>query len=855
MPDYPHKHLEIPPNRRQLRFQGNGRGKFLRRPLSREHHAARLQRQLANLDEAFEAERQRREESDEGEDFGLILNIDSAPGFPLKLDSLEKAPTKNQDGIYLLNVRRRSTDRGVVTSAAILVPFGQLKTLTNKVAAYADEEKDSVNKDGGRTPKNADLLSNIKTIGVAALKALWTDPEELPESDEPRWWELWISRAPRAATKERSWRELFEETRIRLELEVNRFRLLLPDNEIVLVQARKSELENSIDLLNTLTEVRKIRPCSIDLSELEGPEQYEWIEEALTRIHWPEEDAPAVCLLDTGVNRGHPLIENLLTAEDLGTVLPHHGAADHPTPAYSHGTPMAGMAAYDDLRKLMLSSGTWEQVHRLESVKVIHEGDEHNPENYGEVTRQAISTPEIAHSDRSRVFCMALTQRGTHDQGKPSSWSAAVDASTAGMNEQGNPRRVMFISAGNIRDYRAFRYLETNRESPIENPAQSWNAITVGAMTRRTSITEKDDESRRARAIGSFDELSPFSRTSASWDPKWPIKPEIVLEGGNLAQTESGAIIERESLEPISTASNFRSRPLCNMNATSAATASASRIGAILMKKMPGYWAETYRGLVVHSAKWTSAMLGPINPHETGNSGAVQQLLRMYGFGMPNTERLFGSGESGVTMIIQDYIQPYDPGSPAGKAKLGYFNLHDLPWPRGVFDEHPDVELALKVTLSYFIEPNPGSRCWEKSLKYRYASHLLRFSFKRATEDEETFRNALEKRIQEDEQQELEFGGGRAQADPKWAVGPKLRGKAGSLVQDIWKGSPAELAEMGQVAVYPAKGWFATRSFPEDHESYNCHQRQVRYSLILSIDAEQEIGLYSSVSNLITLDA
>jgi hypothetical protein len=44
---------------------------------------------------------------------------------------------------------------------------------------------------------------------------------------------------------------------------------------------------------------------------------------------------------------------------------------------------MAGIAAYDDLRKLMLDSGPWMQKHCLESVKIIHEGNEHDPENYG----------------------------------------------------------------------------------------------------------------------------------------------------------------------------------------------------------------------------------------------------------------------------------------------------------------------------------------------------------------------------------------------------------------------------------------------------------------------------------------
>jgi hypothetical protein len=152
MPDFPHQHIALPPTRRELQFKGHGRGKFDRRTnLTREQHAARLQGQIASIDQAFSAEQERRELADlDGEDFGLLLNVTSVPGYPLKLDALEKSPTKNHDGIYLLNVRYRQTAQGVITEAAILVPFGQLKALGSKVTAYADSSKDSTNKEGVR---------------------------------------------------------------------------------------------------------------------------------------------------------------------------------------------------------------------------------------------------------------------------------------------------------------------------------------------------------------------------------------------------------------------------------------------------------------------------------------------------------------------------------------------------------------------------------------------------------------------------------------------------------------------------------------------------------------------------------
>lgn len=841
MPDFPHKHLNIKPKKVSLNFTRDGRGDFQKRVVSRDQHASNLKKQISNIEKSFDTEFKKRESQQlDPKDFGLLLRVKSAPDFLLKVESLESKPTKHKDGIHLLNIKHLQTDKKNITIATILVPFGRLDVLEQKINSYANPEKDSKN----GVPKNAPLLANItEIVAVAALEALWTEPKPLPENNDLIWWELWVSRAPRATKQDNSWLDLFEQTRKQLGLQINQFRLRLPDNEVVLLKAKRSDLENSLTLLNTLTEVRGVHPCGLELTDLPGHEQHEWIDAALDRIDWPDDEAPSVCILDTGVNRGHPLLENLINEEDLHTVLPQHGVADHPDPRQTHGTPMAGIAAYDDLRNLIVDAGRWVQKHRLESVKLIHEGDPHDPEHYGAVTQEAMNTPVAQKPTRKRVYCLAVTQRRPLEKGYPSSWSAALDASIAGMHGE-EDRKVLFISAGNHREFPdSYSYPESNQESAIESPAQSWNAITVGAITHKNLIAETNDESFTSKPVAPNGGLSPFSCTGSGWDEYWPIKPDVVMEGGNLALTQSGEYDQNESLEPISTSAHFAlGRPLRSMNATSSATASASRLGAILMDELPGFWPETYRGLMVHSARWNPAMLD-FDPHTAGNKDRIIEVLRKYGHGEPYLERLSRSGQSGVTMIIEDELTPYDPNSSPGKAKLHHCNLYDLPWPTDVCQDHHDVQLTLKATLSYYIEPSPGSRCWFRGQKYRYASHLLRYDFKRPTESIKAFK------------QHLLQDSGRPSSDSKWALGPQLRGKSGSLVQDIWKGSPAELSEMGHIAVFPVKGWFATRSFPEGHEFHNCHQSSVRYSLIISIDAEKDIDLYTSILNQISISA
>ncbi len=857
MPDFPHQHLLVPASPQRLDFKPSGRGKFKRLPdLDRARHAESLQHQVRNIEEQFSSVRQERFEANvaTADDFGLILNFESAPDYPLKLDSLEQGCTKNKDGIYLLNVRYKEVDGHVITSAAVLVPYGRLNILANKLTAFANPSKDTTNKDGITSPSGANLFSNIKSIGVAALDALWMEPEALPDTDEPLWWELWISRASRAETSDQSWQDKFHSFRESLGLEINPLRILMPENEIVLLKATRSELEGSLELLNTLTEVRKFRSSSIGLTDLSGAEQHEWIDEAIDRIQWPSESAPAVCLLDTGVNRGHKLLENLISDEDLFTIHPQRGVADLLNPKDAHGTPMAGIAAYDDLRRLILSTKDWIQAHRLESVKLIHTGGDNHPYLYGAATQQAILIPESKYPERPRVYCLAISEPSYPNHGHPSSWSAAIDASAVGAGEEGNPKRIIVIAAGNQQDFLNYNHPDSNCSFKIENPGQSWNGITVGAITRLCDLTEDDDESRRSRALAPHNTLSPHSSTSCEWKPQWPIKPDIVMEGGNVALSESGELFHPNSLELLTTASDYSIRPLTSMAGTSPASASASRLIAQLMAKYPGYQPETYRGLLVNSARWNSSMLGTVNPHRPRNKAAVQQIMRQYGFGEPNQSRLFGSGESGVTMIIEDTLQPYDLRSEPKNIKLGEFNLHELPWPSEVFNQHQDVELTMRATLSYYMYPSPGSRAGGKNSKYLYASHLLRFKVKNRDESEERFKGSLQADIRSEEAQlEFNLDEGSVSSDSQWAVGPQLRGKGGSLVQDVWKGTAAQLAEMGQIAVFPVKGWFGIRYFPEGHEFHNCYRWPAEYSLIISIDAEQEIGLYTEIVNQISI--
>ena len=98
----------------------------------------------------------------------------------------------------------------------------------------------------------------------------------------------------------------------------------------------------------------------------------------------------------------------------------------------------------------------------------------------------------------------------------------------------------------------------------------------------------------------------------------------------------------------------------------------------------------------------------------TGQSQDAERLLRTFGYGTPDRERLFYSAGNVLTLIAQDSLQPFFEDEEGG-IKTRDIKFHTLPWPRDALLALPlNAEVQLRVTLSYFIEPSPGERGWDR---------------------------------------------------------------------------------------------------------------------------------------------
>ncbi len=787
----------------------------------RARHGGALRRQVEAV--RRDADAAREVQQDAGlDDLGLRVEFQSFPDIEPAFESL----ARERSGIELLNVRRA----GNRTFATVFVPDGKLDHFERLVRHYLEERRDSI----GRARDNRKLVDAIQEIRAASLRALWTDTAtEFPTEDEGSlWWEVWLPvRRDRQAVVE-SFRGQAEAQGMRLVPG----ELVFPERTVLLVSASLEQMQHSMLTLNSIAELRRAKETAEFFDSLRPEEQQEWLDDLLARTQFPADadEVPRVCLLDTGVNRGHRFLQRALDPGDLHTVEPGWGTND----THGHGTQMAGVALAGDLTTLVDANDIVVLDHRLESVKLLPgPGGGGDSRHHGFVTVEAVARPEIAAPRRPRVFGMAVTARDDRDRGRPSAWSAAVDALAADADAAGERPRLLVQSAGNVQDSDAWRnYPYSNDTDGVHDPAQAWNALTVGAFTELVRITEPD--TANYAPVAPRGGLSPFSTTSLTWEKYWPLKPDVVLEGGNAAKDLLSAVTA-DSLSLLTTHYRPAERIFTTTNATSAAMALAARLAARIMVAYPTLWPETVRALIVHSAEWTEAMRRASLPTTGAATKAhYRNLVQRCGFGVPDLERALWSVDNSLAMVIEERLHPFRREG-SNQPKLRDMHLYNLPWPREALEGLGATQVEMRITLSYFIEPNPSRRGMRS--RYRYESHGLRFDVKRPHESVDDFRTRINAAAR-NEEEGTHAGHGN---DPEWLIGKQTRHR-GSLHGDIWRGSAADLASRGCLAVYPAVGWWKTRQALERYD------QAARYALIVSIRApDVNVDLRTEVANQI----
>jgi hypothetical protein len=529
----------------------------------------------------------------------------------------------------------------------------------------------------------------------------------------------------------------------------------------------------------------------------------------------PADDAPAVAILDTGIATEHPLLKPAIRGAI--SALPDDSS---PEDRHRHGTGMAGIALYGGGLGDALDAGQYVPPNWIESARILAvpysgTGAEENRAFWPALTSDAVLGLERSETEsRNRAFMLAVTTE-LGDVPFSTPWSQTIDQ----LAHNAGDGRLICVAAGNAdtSDIELIKgYPQLNLAARLHDPAQAANALTVGAYTEKTGIPPEPIYVE-CTAVAPNGGISPYTRAGVAAGTL--IKPDVVMEGGNVAFDGSLPSSMVETLSTLTTHPDFLRTPLTLTAMTSEATARAARLAAEIWAAAPDLKPETVRGLIVHSASWT--------PEMRAQFGNLDERLAACGLGTPDPEFALGCARDRATVIIEDSL----PNSmqQAEGATMRVAKFFALPAPEEISDLDPTTSVELRVTLSYFGEPVTFRQRTTRGLDMKWE---MQGPFERP----EAFFKRVNKIAREPNERIDSRGYG-------WTLGPRRRAR-GTVQSDRYEGSPPLLAGTKYIAVTPVLGWWDRRP---DHRL-----RQQRFSLIVTIQAEGS-AIYTAIETALAI--
>lgn len=434
----------------------------------------------------------------------------------------------------------------------------------------------------------------------------------------------------------------------------------------------------------------------------------------------PAPNAPAVCIIDSGIQEGHTLLQPAIDQATSHCFLPGKtptDVGDFVSPA-GHGTRVAGAVLYGES---IPTDGSPQLPFWIQNARVLNEHNGMPVELFPPAAVRAAVERFHRGPRQTRVFNHSINSVGYCRSRYMSAWAAEIDALCAAYD-------VLIVqSAGNLptdgvvpylglkdhllagRDYPTYLYEASTR---IANPGQSLQALTVGSVAYgdiqegawRTFATEQAHPSA-------------FSRSGFGiWNI---IKPEIVEYGGDGIRTgnnppdvQLGGRIAGACPELVRS-TMFPPGPAFDRDevGTSFAAPKVTRIAAQLQAAFPDEPAILYRALLVQSARWpqwAEALLTELRGLHPQNDQArreqlldqLSQAIRCLGYGIPDGSRASTNSDHRVTLITS--------GETPIKARECH--IYQVPVPQQLRQQADEFDIRIEVTLSYVAQPRRTRR-------------------------------------------------------------------------------------------------------------------------------------------------
>lgn len=402
---------------------------------------------------------------------GTVVEVLTLPPADRSRSKASKIPAALEFLVQNIVVLRTERRDNRTESALLFVPDDARGFLRDRIANYGRGS-------GNARRPDVERFEVVETIAAAPVGALFVGTIDFTAPDIV-WWELWVqggaNRAERVAMLARG-----------ANLDVHADRLLFPDMTVVFVHAAVTGLAAFAERVpGAIVEIRRatgsIEPF---LERGAGGLLHDWVTELVQRVTPPPDDANVICALDTGVAAEHPLV-----APDLKGSWAYDAAwgTDNHAPQGGHGTAIAGLVLYGDLESQMNGMQPIVLTHGAESMKLLPPNGfpATKPPSYGVVTQGCVALVETERPGVLRSFCLASSTTD-FPPNRPSSWSGALDQIAAGampgdaadgVPASKAPKRLVVVATGNVA---GGMMLEVAQLQPLEDPSQSWNALTIG---------------------------------------------------------------------------------------------------------------------------------------------------------------------------------------------------------------------------------------------------------------------------------------------------------------------------------------------------------------------------------------
>ncbi|EMN02692.1 S8 family peptidase [Leptospira noguchii] len=362
----------------------------------------------------------------------------------------------------------------------------------------------------------------------------------------------------------------------------------------------------------------------------------------------PNEIAPIICVIDSGIQEEHKYIANAIRRDLSKSYIPYDDSTFDDVENGGHGTRVTGAILFGNAipRNGIYQHSTW-----IANARVL---DSNNGMPFDLYPPELIRKIVSDYHHNCKIYNLSISSKRSCRTRHMSVWAAAIDSlcwekdtlfiiSTGNIRiterNQNNPGVKEFVARG--KHYPDYFQESSNR---IANPAQSAFSLSVG------SICNSHFEDHQWKSFGQKDDPSAFTRRGPGlWGM---IKPDVVEYGGDYVHEKNAlaniATRLETTPETIRTTTDAQGAIGKDSVGTSFSTPKVTHIVAQILARWPNATSLFIRSLIAQSARW---------PAINVNLSEYQKLSLM-GYGLPSLDRSLDNAPNRITFVAEGFIRP-----------------------------------------------------------------------------------------------------------------------------------------------------------------------------------------------------